>query len=83
MSIQGIKPLIVYAVALFLGVLTSLFSLISPLKEEIPELIKKPTPTPVLTEQTRELTAQEQATMSGSFIKEFEMLMSSQSGERR
>jgi len=83
MSIEGIKSLIVYAVALLLGVLTSLFSLISPLKEEIPELMKKPTPTPVLTEQTRELTASERATMSGSFIKEFEMMMSSGSGERK
>jgi len=83
MSIQGLKPLILYAVALFLGVITSLFSLVSPLKEEIPELIKKPTPTPVLSEQTRELTATEQATMSGSFIKEFEMMMSSGGGERK
>jgi len=83
MSIEGIKPLIVYAVALFLGVITSLFSLISPLKEEIPELMKKPTPTPILSEQTRELSKEESSTMSASFIKEFEMMISSGGGERR
>jgi len=83
MDIQGLKTLIASISALVLGIIISLVSLLAPMKEEVPQLMKKSAPTPILTEQTRELSKEESSTMSASFIKEFETLVSSQSGERR
>jgi len=83
MPIQGLQTFFAYISALILGIVASLASLLVPMKEEVPQLFQKPVPTPVLTEQTRELSREEQATMSASFIKEFEMMMSSGSGERK
>jgi len=83
MSFEGIKHAIVYLTALCLGIAASFVSFITPIKEEIPELLKKPTPMPVLEERAQMLSQEEQATMSGSFIKEFEMIVSSRSGEEK
>ena len=80
MSIEGIKTLFTYVSALILGIIASLVSLMVPMKEEVPQLLKKPVPTPILLEETRSLSKEEETTMSGSFIKEFEILMSSRSG---
>lgn len=83
MDIQGLKTLIASISALVLGIVISLVSLLVPMKEEIPQLIKKSAPTPILTEQTRELSKEESSTMSASFIKEFETLISSGGGGGR
>ncbi len=66
-----------------LGILTAMSTLIHPITQELPHLVDKPTPTPVIVEELRQLTREEQATMSGSFIKEFESLLSSGSGRRK
>lgn len=83
MSIEAIKTVLVYLAALTAGIVTSLVSLITPMKQEVPQLMRQPTPTPYFTESTRELSREESTTMSASFIKEFETLVSSGSGERR
>jgi len=83
MSTEGIQSFILSITALFLGIFTSVISLVNPMKEELPLLMKNPTPTSVLIEQTRQLTPQEQATMSANFIKEFEMMISSDSNRMR
>lgn len=83
MAIEGIRTAVMSFIALILGIGASLVTLVNPMKEELPLLMKDPTPTPMLIEQTRQLTPQEQATMSANFIKEFEMIVSSGSGERK
>jgi len=83
MNIQGLKTFVAYVVALALGIVASLVSLISPIQQEVPQLMKQPTATPFFTERTRELSKEESSTMSASFIKEFEVMMSSGGGERR
>jgi hypothetical protein len=83
MDIQGVKTFVAYMVALALGIVASIVSLISPIREEVPQLMKQSTPTPFFTENTRELSKEESSTMSASFIKEFETLMSSGAGERK
>jgi len=83
MSIEGMKTFIVYTIALLAGILTSVVSIVSPIKDEVSQLMKQPTTTPFFTEETRTLSQEESSTMSASFIKEFETLVSSGSGERK
>ena len=83
MSIEGMKTFIVYTIALLAGILTSVVSIVSPIKDEVSQLMKQPTTTPFFIEETRALSQEESSTMSASFIKEFEVMMSSGGGERR
>ena len=83
MPIQGIKTFIVYVAALILGIVASIISLATSMRQEVPLIFQKPAPTPVLMEQTRELSEIERSTMSASFIKEFEMMMASEGGEKK
>jgi hypothetical protein len=83
MPIQGLKTFIASIAALFLGIAVSILSFVTPIQEETIRLLKKPMPTPILTEQTRGLSREEQATMSASFIREFEGMMASGGGEKK
>jgi len=80
MPISGIKTIVASLSVVVLGIMTSLFSLISPMKKH---LLETPEPTPAFTEETRTLSKEEQSTMSASFIKEFESILSSRSGEKK
>jgi len=83
MLMEAIKSILLYTSALIFGLASPLLTLITPMRQEVPQLLKHPTPPPILTEQTRELSKDEQATMSASFIKEFETMMASGEGERK
>jgi hypothetical protein len=80
MPISGIKTIVASLSVVVLGIMTSIFSFISPMKKH---LLETPEPTPTFTEETRALSKEEQATMSASFIKEFETILSSRSGEKK
>lgn len=83
MPTQGIKTFFASVAALVLGIAASLMALASLMKQEIPRLLQKQAPTPILTEQNRALSQDESSTMSASFIREFEMIVASESGEKK
>jgi len=83
MDITGLKAVLSSILALILGFVASLIALITPMKEEAPQLLTRDTPTPTVAETTRTLTHEEAATMSASFIREFELMQSSGSGEQK
>lgn len=77
-----IQSTVAHWFAVLFGIITAIVSFFIPIKEEIPQIIHKSNPTPSITEELRVLTKEEQATMSASFIKEFQMIISSRSGNR-
>lgn len=84
MSFGGIKIALLYLATICLGAVASFtFLLNSNMKQELPHIIEKPTPTISVTEEQLELTQEEASTMSASFIKEFETLLASRSGEKK
>jgi hypothetical protein len=82
MSAEMIQSIVQYWVTVFFGIITAIISFFTPIQEELPQLINKPNPTPSITEEIRVLTREEQTTMSASFIKEFQVIISSRSGNR-
>jgi len=83
MLIEGFHIVSASVISFLLGIITSLISFVTPIRQEVPQLIKKPDATPMIVEEIRTLTKDEQTTMSASFIREFEGMISSNAGERR
>jgi len=75
MFTQKVKHSILYGSVIIAGILVSKIFLITPIQQKIHEWKNPIIPTPTISEEKKELTPEEKATMSGSFIQEFESLV--------